>query len=111
MCDTNPVGIEHHVEWLRPIEVTFHGYSPYLIEGEPQTLNKDWHEEWTPFPIHIHSSNPHPNDKEIKAWASENRKNLWNNNLWGEMERSQIDCFRSTNSLNYLSSRTYCPGR
>jgi hypothetical protein len=27
------------------------------------------------------------------------------------MERSQIDCFRSTNSLNYLSSRTYCPGR
>lgn len=84
LCDTNPVGIEHHVEWLRPIEVTFHGYSPYLIEGEPQNLNKDWHEEWTPFPYHIHSSNPHPNDKEIKAWASENRKNLWNNNLWGE---------------------------
>lgn len=83
LCDTNPQGIEHHVEWLRPVEVTFHGYSPYLIGGEPKALNKNWHEEWAPFPYHIYGDLPHPSEKAVETWASDNRKILWNNSLWG----------------------------
>lgn len=35
LCDTNQSGSRHHAEWLRPVEIAFHGYSPYIIGGEP----------------------------------------------------------------------------
>ena len=84
LCDTNANSDNHHVEWLRPVEITFHGFSPFIIGGEPVSLNEELHEQWSPFPYHNHSSNPNPADEVIEAWAIDNRKILWNNDLWGE---------------------------
>ena len=57
LCDTNANSDNHHVEWLRPVEITFHGFSPFIIGGEPVSLNEELHEQWSPFPylslIHI----------------------------------------------------------
>jgi len=84
LCDTNANTDNHHVEWLRPVEITFHGYSPFIIGGEPVCVNEELHERWSPFPYHNHSSNPNPADEVIEAWAIDNRKILWDNDLWGE---------------------------
>lgn len=51
LCDTNQSGSRHHVECLRPVEITFHGYSPYVISGEPVALKEELHEKWTPYPF------------------------------------------------------------
>lgn len=84
LCDTNQSGSRHHAEWLRPVEITFHGYSPYIIGGEPVALKEELHEKWTPYPYHNHSSNHDPANEAIEEWAKANRKILWNNDLWGE---------------------------
>ena len=84
LCDTNQSGSRHHAEWLRPVEIAFHGYSPYIIGGEPVALKEELHEKWVPYPYHNHSSNPDPADEVIEEWAKDNRKILWNNDLWGE---------------------------
>lgn len=84
LCDTNASNDTHHVEWLRPVEATFHGYSPYTIGGEPVALNENLHETWTAFPYHVFSETPNPTRETIDTWAKENRKLLWNNNLWGD---------------------------
>ena len=84
LCDANSGSDTHHVEWLRPVDVTFHGYSPYIIGGEPVALKEDLHETWVAFPYHNYSSSPNPSDEIIEGWAKENRKVLWNNGLWGE---------------------------
>ena len=52
LCDTNQSGSRHHVECLRPVEITFHGYSPYVIGGEPVALKEELHEKWVPYPYH-----------------------------------------------------------
>ena len=31
LCDANTGCDTHHVEWLRPVDITFHKYSPYII--------------------------------------------------------------------------------
>lgn len=84
LCDTNQSGTRHHAEWLRPVEIAFHGYSPYIIGGEPVALKEELHEKWVPYPYHNHSMNPNPADEVIEEWAKDNRKILWNNDLWGE---------------------------
>ena len=84
LCDTNQSGSRHHVECLRPVEITFHGYSPYVIGGEPVALKEELHEKWVPYPYHNHSMNPNPADEVIEEWAKVNRKILWNHDLWGE---------------------------
>ena len=87
LCDTNSGSDNNnHVEWLRPVETAFHGYSPYLVGGEPVSIREDekYHETWIPFPYHNFSNTPNPEDKVIEQWAKENRKTLWTNNLWGE---------------------------
>lgn len=84
LCDTNQSGSRHHAEWLRPVEIAFHGYSPYIIGGEPVSLKEELHEKWIPYPYHNHSMNPNPADEVIEEWAKDNRKILWNNDLWGE---------------------------
>lgn len=84
LCDTNQSGSRHHVECLRPVEINFHGYSPYVIGGEPVALKEELHEKWVPYPYHNHSMNPNPADEVIEEWAKDNRKILWNNDLWGE---------------------------
>lgn len=45
LCDTNQSGSRHHAEWLRPVEIAFHGYSPYIIGGEPVALKEELHEK------------------------------------------------------------------
>lgn len=82
LCDTNANNDNHRVPWLRPVETIFHGYSPYVIGGEP--VLAELHDTWTAFPYHNHSSNPNPADEVIEAWAIDNRKLLWDNGLWGE---------------------------
>ncbi|KWW29935.1 MAG: Distinct helicase family with a unique C-terminal domain including a metal-binding cysteine cluster [bacterium P3] len=84
LCDTNASSDNHHVEWLRPIETPFHGYSPYTVGGEPMPLKEELHETWEAFPYHNFSATPNPTDEVIEGWAKENRKILWNNDLWGE---------------------------
>lgn len=84
LCDTNQSGSRHHVECLRPVAITFHGYSPYVIGGEPVALKEELHEKWVPYPYHNHSMNPNPADEVIEEWAKDNRKILWNHDLWGE---------------------------
>lgn len=76
LCDTNQSGSRHHAEWLRPVEITFHGYSPYIIGGEPVALKEELHEKWTPYPYHNHSSNHDPANEAIEEWAKANRKIL-----------------------------------
>lgn len=76
LCDTNQSGSRHHVECLRPVELTFHGYSPYVIGGEPVALKEELHEKWVPYPYHNHSMNPNPADEVIEEWAKDNRKIL-----------------------------------
>lgn len=84
LCDTNSGSDNHHVEWLRPVEITFHGFAPYLVGGDPMPLKDELHEKWIAFPYHNYSDTPNPTDKVIEDWAKENRKVLWNNDLWGE---------------------------
>lgn len=48
LCDTNQSGTRHHAEWLRPVEIAFHGYSPYIIGGEPVALKEELHENGFP---------------------------------------------------------------
>ena len=84
LCDTNANNDNHHVEWLRPVASTFHGYSPYIVGGEPMSLKEELHEIWSAFPYHNYSETPNPEDEIIESWAKENRKILWNNDLWGE---------------------------
>jgi len=86
LCDTNANNDNHHVEWLRPVEISFHGYSPYTIGGKPVPLKEDenHHEVWKAFPYYNSSDTPNPDDEIIENWAKENRKILWNNNLWGK---------------------------
>ncbi len=84
LCDTNASNDNHHTEWLRPVETTFHGYSPYMVGSEPMPLKEELHEIWNVFPYHNFSATPNPDNETIEAWAKENRKILWNNGLWGE---------------------------
>lgn len=84
LCDANTGTDIKHVEKLRPVDVHFHGYSPFVIGGQAMPLNKERYEKWAPFGWHNHSENPNPTDEEINEWAKTNRSLLWKNNLWGE---------------------------
>lgn len=84
LCDTNVSNDKHHVEWLRPVASTFHGYSPYIIGSEPVPLKEELHEKWTTFPYHNFSGTPNPTNEVIETWAKENRKLLWDHDLWGK---------------------------
>lgn len=84
LCDTNTGSDIHHVEWLRPVEITFHGYSPFVVGGDPIPLKEELHETWTSYPYHIHSACPKPAHELIEEWAKENRKLLWEHGIWGE---------------------------
>lgn len=83
-CDANTGKDNKHVEWLRPVDTTFHGYAPYLTGGDAVPVDQRRHERWTAYPYHIHSATPHPTAEAVNAWAADNRKLMWNNDLWGE---------------------------
>lgn len=84
LCDTNTGVDMHHVEWLQPMEITFHGYSPFTIGGEAVPLKEELHEKWTCYPYHIHGNHPNPTHEEIEEWAIKNRKLLWEHDIWGK---------------------------
>ena len=46
LCDTNAGDDTHHVEWLRPVEATFHGYSPFIVGGEVVKPSEMSFEDW-----------------------------------------------------------------
>jgi DEAD/DEAH box helicase domain-containing protein len=84
LCDTNTSTDNHHVEWLRPVDITFHGYSPFTIGGDVIPLKDELHDVWTTYPYHNYSSTLNPADEIIEAWAKDNRRLLWEHGLWGE---------------------------
>ncbi len=78
LCDTNTNGSELSAKRLRPINVWFKDYSPYLKNrSHIIRIAPDKMEEWTPY-------TPVCNETELAQWASENRSLLWHNSLWGE---------------------------
>lgn len=83
ICDTNSDIAQRHTHYLRPIPYSFKGFSPFLIQNKVVELDLNQHEKWTLYPFYIGSGKE--NDvKVIKDWAKENRKLLWENNLWNE---------------------------
>lgn len=84
LCDTNSANDNNDVKWLRPTELKFHGYSPYIIREEVVELDNTLSATWEPFPYHAFSNCTEVNFELINEWAKKERKLLWDNNLWGE---------------------------
>ena len=83
LCDTRLRG--ERFEVLRPIEYNtlFMGFSPYPIDGIPvkPVVEK---EEWSCFPYLNGLKDGQPLKKmDVEGWASENRRILWDNGIWG----------------------------
>lgn len=83
LCDTNTDSKEGHVARLRPVEVIFKQFSPYLIGNRAVTLNKDWKETYAPY-TPVNTDNPKADFDNLQVWAKENRSNLWANDIWGD---------------------------
>lgn len=81
LCDTNTEDNENHVAKLRPIQVNFKGFSPYLIGNRAIELKEDLHQQWDCYDGY--NTRAYDIDS-IKEWARTNRSLLWDNNLWGE---------------------------
>ena len=87
LCDTNSEYDEdtNHAERLRPIEVNFKGFSPYLRGGMAVPLDLETYAEWEAYPYYLGSGNEKGID-EIKEWSKLKRPNLWiaDKELWGD---------------------------
>ena len=84
LCDTNVSKDNHHVERLRPCATLFHQYSPYIIGGEPVKVDQKMHDKWVVYPYYKGNAEGKPSLEKVENWAKENRKLLWDNDLWGE---------------------------
>ena len=82
LCDTNTDGGENHVPKLRPIQVNFKGFSPYLIGNRAVALKEELHMKWECYDGY--NDNVTYDINSIKEWAKEKRSLLWDNYLWGE---------------------------
>ena len=82
LCDTNTDSVESHVAKLRPIQVNFKGFSPYLIGNRAVLLDENYHKLWECFDGY--NDNVSYDINSIKKWAREKRSLLWEHNLWGE---------------------------
>ena len=82
LCDANTDGGENHVPKLRPIQVNFKGFSPYLIGNRAVDLKKKFYQKWECYDGY--NDNVSYDINSIKEWAKKKRSLLWNNNLWGE---------------------------
>ena len=79
LADTMTISGPRVVKRLRPVETVFKGYSPYLKKHlYPERIATEY-EEWKPFPLGKGAEK-----NEIGEWAKENRKLLWDNQLWNE---------------------------
>lgn len=83
LCDTTTDSADRHTFSLRPIENNFKHFSPYLSGGIPVDLDENLHETWSPYPYYQGSPNGKPTPETLDAWAKENRKLLYEHNLWG----------------------------
>ena len=86
MCNIKKAG--EKFKTLRPESTLFKGFSPCLVDGYPCKADQQLSETWPVYPFvegfkdldkHVKISL-----SELKQWASENRKGLWNNGMWGE---------------------------
>ena len=83
LCDATNDGEERHTKCLRPIEINFKRFSPYLAAGKPVELNEDLHEtSWAPYPYYAGNEKQEANKELLDEWAKTNRKLLWDNHLW-----------------------------
>ncbi|MDR1847582.1 MAG: DEAD/DEAH box helicase [Bacteroidales bacterium] len=78
LCDTRHRGAKF--ETLRPIETLFMGFSPYLVDEKPVHPKTEF-ENWKPYEI---KDGQDVSIDDIHNWAKENRKILWDNEIWGE---------------------------
>lgn len=71
------------VEKLRPFGTLFKGYT---IDSKPVKVVEERKETWQPFPYLFGKKEDGSTVslEETKDWAKENRKLLWDNQLWGE---------------------------
>lgn len=78
MVDTNTNGSELSSKRFRPVNVWFKNYSPYLKNRtQIMRISPELIGEWTHYTA-LDSIGG------LKTWAKEERKLLWDNNLWGE---------------------------
>ena len=85
LCDTNTSEGVRHVPCYRPVGTVFKEFSPYIVDGkDPERIDKKFINEWEPYIYYRGSNHEKPSDAEIKEWAKEKRKLLWDNQLWGE---------------------------
>lgn len=85
LCDTNTNEGVRHVPCFRPVGTIFKKFSPYIIDGrEPERIDTKLEEEWDTYPYFYGSNHGEPTEIEIKEWAKEKRKLLWESQLWGE---------------------------
>lgn len=97
LCDTRLRG--ERFEVLRPIEYNtlFMGFSPYPIDGVPvkPVIDKM---EWPCFPYLNGLKEGQPLTRtDVEKWASENRKIIWENGIWGKN-----GCFSNRLTTIYL---------
>lgn len=84
MCDVPDQGCR--VE-KRPVDTLFMGYSPYIIDGKAVKYDGDPKGEI--YPIYEYMDGKKEDGsrvtlEDIREWSKENRKVLYENNLWGE---------------------------
>lgn len=82
LCDARRINDTYDVP--RPIDVNFKGYGPYIVNGKAKKILCE-EEVWTtyPYPEGLEGNTP-VSSSIVLDWAKENRKILWDNNLWGE---------------------------
>ena len=82
LCDANICGETRHTSILRTVETNFKHFSPYLQAFKPRELSDELHEKWMPFP-YFKGCGKDLTIEKLDEWATNNRKLLWNNSLWG----------------------------
>lgn len=83
LCNTNTDASVRHTVCLRPIENNFKGFAPYLRGNEVLPLEEELHESWATYPYYKESGKK-VTPEQVRTWAKENRKLLWNHHIWGE---------------------------
>ena len=83
LCDVNSEKGERHTVAMRPVSYSFKGYAPFLNGTTPVLLDQSLHEEWTTFP-YFKGNGQETDTEKLEAWASQNRKLLWDNGIWGK---------------------------
>lgn len=79
LADTMSLSGSRVVKRLRPVETRFKNFSPYLRNYVTPVKIDSEEEHWKPYPYETGES-----QETIEEWAKDNRKLLWDNQLWNE---------------------------